>query len=88
MTADRYTLTLPWAKPPLTANQRPPWPVRRRLTKEVRGTVAWLAKAAGIVPADTPEFMSKAMPVVLPQPQVAGMWLEVTARAPNTAVVS
>lgn len=46
-----YRLDLPWSTPPLTANLRLSWPVRARLTRDVRTTVGWLAKAARIPPA-------------------------------------
>lgn len=48
---DTYRLTLPWPRPPLSANQRLHWSVRHRLTREIRTTVGWLAKAAQIPPA-------------------------------------
>lgn len=50
VTVDRYKLALPWARPPLTANQRLNWRARSKLTAEVRTTVAWLARAANIAP--------------------------------------
>lgn len=43
-----YRLVLPWSTPPLTQNQRHHWSVRNRKTREIRETVAWLAKAARI----------------------------------------
>lgn len=49
--SDTYRLTLPWTRPPLSANQRLSWPERHRHTREIRTTVGWLAKAARIPPA-------------------------------------
>lgn len=51
-TAQTYRLALPWDRPPLTANQRPHWTTRHRLTADIRTTVAWLARAARIPAAD------------------------------------
>lgn len=130
-----HVLKLPWTRPPLTANQRHSWPERARLTKEIRETVAWLAKAARIpagehltvklvwapgdrrnrdednawptlkaccdalargprrdlvgldlVPDDSPGYMTKLTPVILPPPEPMGMWLEVTVTTPDLAV--
>ncbi len=43
-----YRLALPWDRPPLTANQRPHWTTRHRLTAQIRHTVGWLARQAHI----------------------------------------
>jgi crossover junction endodeoxyribonuclease RusA len=43
-----YRLSLPWRRPPLTENQRLNWQAKSRITKEVRHTVGWLVKTAGI----------------------------------------
>lgn len=47
-----YRIVLPYVRPPsaLTGNARPHWSARHRQTREVRQTVAWLAKQAGIQP--------------------------------------
>lgn len=112
-----HRLTLPWRRPPLTANQRQHWTQRHRLTAETRQTVAWLARAARIpagqhctvtlmwapgdrrrrdtdnlvptlkaacdglldarvVPDDTPQHMTKHMPIIAAR--APGMWLDVT----------
>lgn len=105
-----HTLWLPYARPPLTANQRLHWAARARLTADVRRTAMLLARAAhlprdcehvtvalhytprdrrrrdadnlvptlkaacdglvdaGLVPDDTPDQMTKHMPVI-EQPQ-------------------
>lgn len=47
-----YVLKLPWTTPPLTANQRLQWWERAKRTREIRETVAWLAKAARIPTAE------------------------------------
>lgn len=39
---------------------------------------------AGIVPDDAPRWMKKHMPVILPPPEPAGMWLEVTVNGGDT----
>jgi crossover junction endodeoxyribonuclease RusA len=33
---------------------------------------------AGVVPKDTPQYMVKEMPVIVPPPEPNGMWLEIT----------
>lgn len=38
------TFTLPWDRPPLTANQRLHWAVKAKLTKHIRVTAARLAR--------------------------------------------
>ena len=44
-----WTLELPYTKPPLSLNARPPhWRVRHRITRNVRAEVALLARAARI----------------------------------------
>lgn len=99
----RTTLTLNYPRPPLTANQRLHWRKKADLTRQLRETVAWLARPipflhridvtltwvvndrrrrdvdnvvptlkaicdglvdVDIVPDDTPQFMTKHMPVI------------------------
>lgn len=50
--SDTYRLTLPWPRPPLSANQRHHWAVRQQLTRDIRTTTAWLAKQARIPAAE------------------------------------
>ena len=103
-----HTLWLPYATPPLTANQRLHWAAKARTTADVRRTAMLLARAAklpqgvehvtielhytprdrrrrdadnlvptlkaacdglvdaGLVPDDTPDQMTKHMPVIEP----------------------
>jgi crossover junction endodeoxyribonuclease RusA len=123
-TGTTHRMTLPWTRPPLTANQRLHWAQRHRATTEVRQTVGWLARAtaipagahatvtltwapgdrrrrdadnlvptlkaacdglvdAGVVPDDTPQWMTKLMPVITTGP--AGMWLDVEVVAGEPA---
>lgn len=118
-------LVLPWARPPLSANDRLHWMERRRLTAEIRTTTAWLARAAGIprcqhisvtlvwapgdhrrrdvdnavptlkaacdglvaaavTPDDTPVWMTKQMPVILPPPEPPGLWLTIITNSQET----
>lgn len=43
-----YLISLPWQRPPISANQRMHWADRQRLTREVRTTVAWLVRSARV----------------------------------------
>lgn len=45
-----YTLTFPWPRPPLSANDRLHWARKSRLTKEIRTTAFMLARN-GRIPA-------------------------------------
>lgn len=114
-----HTLWLPWARPPLTANQRHHWATRARLTADVRRATHLLALAAklpkgathvtvalhyvprdrrrrdpsnlmptqkaaldglvdaGLVPDDTPDYVTETIPTVDPP--------ERTAPGPNGA---
>ena len=47
-----YRLDLPYTRPPLTENQRLTWAPKARITKQVRATTAWLARAAHIPTVD------------------------------------
>ena len=46
VTVATFTLELPYEKPPLTANDRPHWSRRHRLTRMMRSDAHTLAKAA------------------------------------------
>lgn len=41
-----HVLVLPWETPPLSLNQRQHWASKARVTREVRETVVWLARAS------------------------------------------
>lgn len=41
-----HTIVLPYARPPLTANQRLHWAEKSRRTREIRSTAYWCAKRA------------------------------------------
>lgn len=45
-----WTLNLPWATPPLTANQRMHWAKRARTTRMIRNVATLLAKQQKIPP--------------------------------------
>lgn len=47
------TIELPWTSPPLTLNQRMHWGRHSKLTKEIRSTVALLARGRTITPPVT-----------------------------------
>lgn len=117
-----YDLELPWAKPPLNANQRLHWRAKARMVKAVRRTAWALARNAkipacahirvwlvyqprdsrrrdpsnlmptqkpsldglvdaGIVPDDTPEYVTESIPRIVPpvSGQPGKLWLHVEA---------
>lgn len=43
-----WSLTLPWARPPLMLNDRPVPRVRARITAQIRADTAWTATRAGL----------------------------------------
>lgn len=51
---EQVTVTLPAGEPLLTSNQRHHWQAKARLTKALRTTTAWIAKAQGVGPVDGP----------------------------------
>lgn len=48
MTARTWTIRLPYARPPLSLNDRMHWAAKSRLTREVRALTALRARQAGI----------------------------------------
>lgn len=51
VTTTSHRLSLPWVRPPLSANMRLHWAERHRLTADIRHTVAWLARSARLPPS-------------------------------------
>ena len=122
----RWTLKLPYQKPPLNMNQRLHWAKKARLTKNVRSSAYFLARSqripayrhikvqlhyvprdnrrrdpsnliatqkplvdglvtAGVVPDDTPKYVTEAMPKIHPADKTATvrMWLTIDAGDPK-----
>lgn len=115
-----YHIPLHYRRPPLTANMRLHWAKKAEITKEIRTTTTWLAKAHrlprdlqhctvtlhyapvdkrrrdadnlvptlkaicdglvdyGLVPDDTPQFMTKHMPIIEQPERPARTWLTIT----------
>lgn len=118
----KYTLELPWTRPPLSLNDRPHHMSKAKCVKNMRETAHILAKSNnlprnkthatvtlfwlppdkrrrdaenpipvlkalcdglvdyGLTPDDTPEYMTKNMPIIAPRNagDKARMWLEIT----------
>ncbi len=122
-----HTIQLPWAAPPLTANQRHHWAKRASITKNVRQAAYFLARRlpvgqphitvtlnyqpkdnrrrdadnlvptlkalcdglvdAGLVSDDTPDLMTKRMPVIHPAAKgdITRLWLTISTDAKEHA---